>query len=62
LENTVTIKNRVTGVISEVPETLWTNKKNSPFFRGVFEVINTIKEPPEVLALKAKRAEQKRGQ
>lgn len=54
MEKMVIIRNRTTKAEHPVPAALWHEKKNTPEFRGVFELIRTVKEPPEVVALKAK--------
>lgn len=53
----VFIKNKTTGALSEVPADVWRTAKNLPAWRGVFEVVNVVKEPPEVAALKAQLAQ-----
>lgn len=60
MEPTVIIRNRTTNVESEIPAALWREKKNSPEWRGVFKLVKSIKEPPEVVALKAKKAAAKK--
>lgn len=55
MEKQVIIRNRTTKAEFQVPATLWHEKKNAPEWRGVFELVRTIKEPPEVVALKAKK-------
>jgi hypothetical protein len=62
MEEMVTLRNNRNGIESRLPAKLWRDKKNLPEWRGVFTVINTIKEPPEVVALKAKKAAQKPAQ
>lgn len=56
MEPFVVIRNRTTNVESEVPAALWNEKKNTPEWRGVFQLVRKVKEPPEVVALKAKKA------
>ncbi len=58
---TVTIRNISTKVVSEIPADLWDKVKNTPMWRGVFEVVKVIKEPPEVTALKARKAAEATG-
>jgi hypothetical protein len=53
--NTVKIRNKSTGQLTDIPYDLWRLKKNTPEFRGVFERI-TVPIPPEVVALKARKA------
>jgi hypothetical protein len=55
MANTVKIRNIITRQCTDIPYTLWKDKKNTPEFRGVFERI-TVPLPPEVVALKAKQA------
>lgn len=52
---TVKIRNKATGQVTDIPYDLWKLKKNTLDFRGVFERI-TVKVPPEVVALKARQA------
>lgn len=54
----VLIKNKATGALSEVPADVWRTAKNTPAWRGVFEVVNVVKEPPEVAELKARLRQQ----
>lgn len=56
MEPMVVIRNRTTKVESEIPAALWREKKHTREWAGVFEIVKTIKEPPEVVALKAKKA------
>lgn len=61
MESVVIIRNRTTKVESEIPAKLWSEKKNTPEWRGVFQLVKSIKEPPEVVALKAKKAAAKKN-
>lgn len=58
MESLTIIRNRANGTVSEISTDQWNRIKNAPEWRGVFERVRTIKEPPEVLALKAKKAAQ----
>lgn len=55
MEKQVIIRNVQTRAEFPIPAALWHEKKNAPEWRGVFELVRTIKEPPEVVALKAKK-------
>jgi hypothetical protein len=52
---TVKIRNKATGILWDLPYDVWRAKKNTPEFRGVFERV-TVPLPPEVVALKARKA------
>jgi hypothetical protein len=56
----IVVRNRATKVESHLDADLYHSIKNTPQWRGVFEYISTIKEPPEVVELKAKKAARKR--
>jgi len=57
----IVIRNRTTKVTSQVDADLWHQNKNTPMWRGVFEYVKTIKEPPEVAELKALQAKAIKG-
>lgn len=52
----IVIRNRATKATCEISSDLWRQKKNTPEFRGVFEKVRAIKEPPEVGELRARLA------
>lgn len=56
MESKAIIRNRATKVESEIPAALWRTTKNAPQWRGVFELVQLIKEPPEVAELKKRLA------
>jgi hypothetical protein len=56
VETLVIIRNRSTKVESEITMVRWREIKNSSLWAGVFERVKTIKEPPEVVALNARKA------
>jgi len=53
------IRNKVTRSESMISADLWNAKKNTKEWYNVFEVIKTIEEPPEVIALKTRLSEKK---
>lgn len=53
----VRIKNRKTGVVSEMTYDQWEKTKKNPLFDGVFFIVENIETPPEVNELKEKQAE-----
>lgn len=57
----VRLKNRTTGVESDVPADLWKEKEKERQWRNAFEVVTRIIEPPEVVALREKKAAKTAG-
>lgn len=60
MANIIVVRNVTTKVESHLDADVYHQIKNTPQWRGVFEYIRTIKEPPEVVELKAKKAARKR--
>jgi hypothetical protein len=60
MANIIVVRNTTTKVESQIDADLYHSIKNTPKWRGVFEYIRTIKEPPEVVELKARKAARKR--
>ena len=60
MANIIVVRNTTTKVESQLDADLYHQIKNTPQWRGVFEYIRTIKEPPEVVELKARKAARKR--
>ena len=56
----VTIANRSTGkVVGTVPVDFWNNIQRDRQWKGVFIVVATINEPPEVVALRERLSREK---
>lgn len=55
----IKVKNRKTGVESEMTNDEWEKTKKNPLFEGVFVVVQKTETPPEVEALKAKAQAEK---
>jgi hypothetical protein len=61
MDDIIIVRNRSTKVESRLTLSQWKAIRNAPRWKGVFERVKTIHEPPEVVALKAKKATQKPG-
>jgi hypothetical protein len=56
MESKAIIRNRATGMEDTIPAALWKTVKNAPQWRGVFELVRLVKEPPEVVELNKRLA------